>query len=93
MRVFDFLFCYDIADEKRLKKVAKVMENSAIRIQYSVFFYPDATKLQIQQITTKLIDIIDEEVDDIRIYQVDIKRSFFLNSGIDLKNPTIIAKG
>lgn len=32
-----WLLIYDIKDEKRLAKVAKIMENYGIRVQYSVF--------------------------------------------------------
>ena len=38
MKRFDFLVCYDIADAKRLRKVAKLLEKEAIRIQKSQFF-------------------------------------------------------
>jgi len=32
-----YLVCYDIADEKRLRKVARVMEDFGVRVLYSVF--------------------------------------------------------
>ena len=32
-----YIVCYDIADDKRLKKVADIMKSYGTRIQYSVF--------------------------------------------------------
>lgn len=31
------VFCYDISDHKLRRKVAKIFENSAVRVQHSVF--------------------------------------------------------
>lgn len=33
----NYLVCYDISDEKRLRRIAKVMEDYGIRVLYSVF--------------------------------------------------------
>ncbi len=33
----NYLVCYDISDEKRLRKIAKVMEDYGVRVLYSVF--------------------------------------------------------
>jgi CRISPR-associated endonuclease Cas2 len=38
------VIAYDIRDEKRLRKIAKLMQSYAIRIQLSVFLLPKATK-------------------------------------------------
>ena len=35
-----YLVCYDICDDKRLKKVFKVMRNYGDHLQYSVFECP-----------------------------------------------------
>ncbi|MEM6478172.1 MAG: CRISPR-associated endonuclease Cas2 [Pseudomonadota bacterium] len=31
------VFCYDVSSAKRRRRVAKILENSASRVQYSVF--------------------------------------------------------
>lgn len=31
------IFCYDVSENKRRRKVAKVLEGNATRVQYSVF--------------------------------------------------------
>jgi len=32
-----YLVCYDIADEKRLRRIARLMEDFGVRVLYSVF--------------------------------------------------------
>jgi len=89
MKKFDFVVCYDISSPKRLIKVAKYLEAHAIRIQKSIFFYPQATKAKTKELVDKLNRLIDSEQDDVRIYQIDSERSLWLESAIDLTNPTI----
>ena len=90
MKLFNFIITYDIADAKRLRRVAKSLEKVAIRIQYSIFFYKDASKEDIVEIVKILEEIIDKEADDVRIYKANISKSLHLKSGIDLKHPNII---
>jgi len=90
MKKFNFLICYDISDEKRLAKVAKELEKVSIRIQKSIFFYPEASKDEITSLVVSLEEIIEKDEDDIRIYKIDINHSLNLKSGIDLKNPNIL---
>ncbi len=90
MKLFNFIVAYDIADAKRLKKVAKSLEKVAIRIQYSVFFYKDASKDELKNLVNTLESIIDHEKDDIRIYKANISKSLHLKSAINLKQPNII---
>lgn len=90
MKKFNFLICYDISNEKRLQKIARTLEKVAIRIQKSVFFYNDATKLEIEFLVNDLNELIDKKYDDIRIYKIDIENSLHFSSGLDLKNPLII---
>ncbi len=91
MKKFDFLVCYDIADAKRLSKVAKTLEKEAIRIQKSIFYYLDGSVDEIEELVKTLEQIIDADSDDIRIYRVDKHGSFHLRSGIDLKQPNTIS--
>lgn len=90
MKKFNILICYDIADNKRLVKVAKNLEKVAIRIQKSIFYHSDSTSHDIQNIVTILEDIIDDEVDDVRIYKVDKYSSLNLKSAVNLIRPNII---
>jgi len=89
MKRFDFVIGYDISSVKRLRKVAKLLEVVAIRIQYSVFIYPKVTKEELKELIDKLLEIIDKESDDIRIYQINIKHSLNLKSAIDLAYPKL----
>ena len=90
MKRFNFLICYDIADAKRLSKIAKSLEKEAIRIQKSIFYYMDASKGDIENIVKILESIISKDEDDIRIYKIDIHSSLNMKSAINLKKPNII---
>lgn len=90
MHRHDFVISYDIADEKRLPKVAKCLEKCAFRIQKSIFFYPSASQDDVFVLVDELNEIIDQEEDDVRIYQVDVKNSISLLSGIDLNEFNIV---
>jgi CRISPR-associated protein Cas2 len=90
MKQFNALICYDIADKKRLAKVAKSLEKVSIRIQKSIFYYIEATVDDIKEIVKSLDEIINEKEDDVRIYKVDKNSSIHLKHGIDLKKPNII---
>jgi len=89
MNRYDFLISYDIADNKRLSKIARVLEKEAIRIQYSLFFYKDATKEELNSLLQKILKIYNEEEDDIRVYKI---KNYGLHFGaaIDLENPFVI---
>ena len=59
-----YLVCYDIADPKRLRKVATVCEDFGYRKQYSVFLCRlSATDLV--RLRTRLYDIIDLSEDQV----------------------------
>ncbi len=90
MKRFNFLICYDISDTKRLRKIAKLLESLAIRIQYSIYYYKDASADEMKVIVKKLNELIDQDDDDIRIYKVDKTKSLHLKSAVDLNNPTIL---
>jgi CRISPR-associated protein Cas2 len=90
MRRHNFIITYDIADIKRLHKVAKCLEECAFRIQKSVFFYPEASQADIFELVDELNELIDEDEDDIRIYHVDVKNSIALEGGVDLEHFNLI---
>ena len=67
MREHLYLLAYDIADPRRLGRVARFMNQRACRVQYSVF----ATRLSksgLSEILEELKEIIDLRQDDIRAY-------------------------
>jgi len=86
MKKFDFVIGYDIASPKRLQKVAKLLEKVAIRIQYSLFFYPKVSREALEKLTSDILELIDKKEDDVRIYRVDSKYSLSLMSGFDLNH-------
>jgi len=90
MKKFNALICYDIADKKRLAKIARNLEKVSIRIQKSLFYYMDATVDDIKMITMIIENIIDDNEDDVRIYKIDKNSSINLQQGINLKKPNII---
>ena len=77
MKRYNFIISYDISNDKRLRKIAKLLEKKAIRIQYSVFYLPNATKEELHNILNKLLKLYNEKEDDIRVYNIK-------NSGINL---------
>ncbi len=85
----DYLICYDIADEKRLGKIARFLEKEAFRLQYSIFFLNGATKEKIYSIAQKLTELIDPNEDDIRIYTI-VDKGVKLGAAYDLDEIFII---
>jgi len=86
----DYLICYDIADPKRLRRIARELQKVAIRIQYSIFFAPEISQKELFDI----IDIIDENIepqeDDVRIYTV-VDYGVSLGKAKDLSKVTIVS--
>jgi len=86
---YDFLVCYDISDKTRLSKVARVVEKYAMRMQYSVYFYEQVSQIELNLFVQKIVKLIDQEEDDIRIYSIK-NRGIALGNAIDLDNPLIL---
>lgn len=63
----NYLVCYDIRDVKRLSRVFRFMKQRGVHIQYSVF-YCRLTWEELIKLKEKLRDLINEKMDDIRIY-------------------------
>ena len=89
MHKYDFLISYDITDKKRLSKIARVLEKEAIRIQYSLFFYKNANKIELNSLLEKILKIYNEEEDDIRVYRIK-KYGLHFGAAINLNNPFVI---
>jgi len=90
MHKTNFIISYDIAEQKRLRKIAKKLEHVAIRIQYSIFLYIDATQQEIYELIENIKEIIKDDEDDVRIYHIDINRSLCINTAVNLKSPIIL---
>jgi CRISPR-associated protein Cas2 len=93
MKTFNVIIAYDITDDKRLKKISKLLQNYGCRIQLSIFLILDTTKSIIEKISLELIKLMDKNEDDIRIYKISLKDSISLNNAINLKSPTIFTEG
>lgn len=63
------LFAYDIADPKRLAKVAKTCEKFGERIEKSLFQF-DIPENMLEDLWKKLTGLIDEEEDALISYRV-----------------------
>lgn len=64
-----YVISYDITDDKRRNKVAKILESYACRVQYSVFEIICNEEV-IDKIASELKNIIKENEDSIRIYSL-----------------------
>ncbi|WP_353683951.1 CRISPR-associated endonuclease Cas2 [Thermodesulfovibrio sp. 3907-1M] len=62
-----YLVCYDIADEKRLARIYKLMKGKGLHLQYSVF-YCVLTIHELRNLKDNLKKLIHPKYDDVRIY-------------------------
>jgi len=84
----NFLICYDIADEKRVGKIGKLVEKYAMRIQRSVYFYEQVSQEELTVLIEKVLVILDEESDDLRVYTIK-NSGIALGEAVDLDDPLI----
>jgi CRISPR-associated protein Cas2 len=59
-----FLVCYDISDDKRLRRVFKLMRGYGDHLQYSVFEC-QLTRLDLARLKAELSEIIDHAHDQV----------------------------
>ncbi len=64
-----FLISYDIEEDKKRNKIAKLLEDYGKRVQYSVFECLIDLE-QLKYIKKKAEEIIDKEKDSLRIYRL-----------------------
>ena len=62
--MLSYLVCYDIADPKRLRKVARLCEDFGYRKQYSVFLVRVSATDYVRQ-RTRLYEAIDLQLDQV----------------------------
>jgi len=69
----NYLVGYDIANDKRLRKVAKLMQEFGQRIQYS-FFHCLISNRQKKHMIKRILKIIDSEEDQVLIIPMTEKQ-------------------
>jgi len=62
-----YMFCYDIADPKRLRQTAKLLESYGIRVQRS-FFQCEMSQEQMHKMKNLILEVIDIKEDYLFIY-------------------------
>lgn len=95
----DLLVTYDVsttesAEARRLRKVAKMCEAHGQRVQQSVFECT-LSAAQKEQFLHELGELIDEEEDSLRIYQLQQPREKYVkvlgkSLELDLNDPLIV---
>ncbi len=66
-----WLVCYDVRDNTRRRRLAKSMEQSCERVQYSVFECPLPEKKLEQLLEKKWLKILNLKEDSLRAYPLD----------------------
>lgn len=66
-----WLVCYDVPDDKRRTKLAKLIEQRCQRVQYSVFECPLAESVLNQQLEKRWLPILKLSEDNLRVYPLD----------------------
>ena len=66
-----WLVCYDIADDKRRHKLAKLLEQNCQRVQYSVFECPLETNILSHLLVTRWLPLLKVSEDNLRLYPLD----------------------
>ncbi|HID70361.1 MAG TPA: CRISPR-associated endonuclease Cas2 [Desulfobacterales bacterium] len=64
-----FLICFDIHDARRLRNVARQMENFGVRVQRSVFEC-HLNRKELLELQKRLAIVINEEEDKVRYYSL-----------------------
>lgn len=95
----EYLVAYDVdtttkAGEKRLRKVAKVCEGNGQRVQNSVFECI-LNEVQLERLVHRLSDIIDDDLDSLRIYRLREPHDQYLqilgrSPQFDIRGPIIM---
>jgi len=88
----NYLVGYDISDQKRLPKVAKLMEEYGSRIQYSFFhcFLSDKQKAGMKERLKKLIQEDEDQVIILPVSEKQLKEIEFVGFKIQLEMEGVI---
>jgi CRISPR-associated protein Cas2 len=62
------VFCYDVSDDKRRRKIARLLEEAAVRVQFSVFEVRlnDRSTARL----TAAVEALLAESDSLRVYTI-----------------------
>ena len=71
---------------KRVAKLGRFLSKVGVRVEYSIF-YLKAAKDEMTEIAMKISDIIDNEMDDVRIYEIEDYGIALGNA--DLRKPAV----
>jgi CRISPR-associated protein Cas2 len=66
------VIAYDISDEKRLRKVAKFLEENGIRAQRSIFEL-EMSLAKAKKLLSEIEKLIDSSIDKCYLYQIKTK--------------------
>lgn len=88
----NYLVGYDISDQKRLAKVAKIMTEFGLRIQYSFFhcFLADGQKNRMKERLTDVIKEGDDQIIILPVTERQLKEIEFVGFKINLYMEGII---
>lgn len=64
-----YIVCFDVSDKRRLRAVAKTLEDFGKRVQYSMFEC-HLDKSEHQTLQAKLADLIEPTADHVRYYSL-----------------------
>ncbi|MCF8208804.1 MAG: CRISPR-associated endonuclease Cas2 [Rhodoferax sp.] len=73
----NWVFCYDIADKKRLSRIFRLLKSNGIAIQYSVFLVR-ANLSEINNLVSKIRTLIDTSRDDVRAYRLPSRTNLIM---------------
>jgi CRISPR-associated protein Cas2 len=93
------LITYDVSTEtaagrKRLRKVALACQDFGQRVQKSVFEC-SVTEMQYEEVMRRLLDIIEEKEDSLRVYRLiepkeKYVQAYGVNTAVDFEEPLVL---
>jgi|APCry1669188970_1035186.scaffolds.fasta_scaffold107453_2 CRISPR-associated protein Cas2 len=88
----NYLVGYDISDEKRLVKIAKIMQGYGVRIQYSFFhcLLSDRQKAKMKENLGKIVKEEEDQVIILPVTEAQLKGIEFVGFKINLQAEGII---
>lgn len=66
-----WLVCYDVRDDRRRRKLAKLLEQRCQRVQYSVFECPLSEKVLSQLLEKRWLKVLNLQEDSLRAYPLN----------------------
>ncbi|WP_028575713.1 CRISPR-associated endonuclease Cas2 [Desulfonatronovibrio hydrogenovorans] len=65
-----YLVCFDISDDRARYKAGRMLKGFGYRVQKSVYECPNMNKSKLIKLKHKLEELIDQEKDTVRFYQL-----------------------